>query len=379
MMCSRLLSAASARDWEASSAMRRGSFVRSSVPVLLAGVALGAPGIARAQSQSTAIAEGLFRDGRLLMDHGKIDEACDKFDASQRMQPAVGTQLNLAICREKQGRTATAWSLFAEVESVSLRAGDDVRASVAHEHGTALASQLKKVVIEVPTPPPGMVLKLDGIALPPGALGTEIPIDPGSHTLVATAPGKKTWEQANLALGPSATTVHVRVEFESATAAPPAPPPAPVTKPSEAAPSSPPPPAQGELDASSAPDYNEGRSNDTKRIVGFTIGGVGLVALGFATYYGVTALSRKNDEANYPAGSQDRHTVYEQAVGAQTAELVVGGVGLACVGVAAYLVLTSLSSGSGASPAPAAATGARIRLLPSVGTGGGGLTLTGAF
>src|SRR5580698_10680373 len=62
----------------------------------------------------------------------------------------------------------------------------------------------------------------------------------------------------------------------------------------------------------------------TKRYVGIGVGGVGLVALGFATYYGVTALSRKNDEANYPPGSPDRLTVYNQAKGAQTAELIVG-------------------------------------------------------
>jgi hypothetical protein len=357
--------------------MRLGSFVLS-VSVASGAAVCCAPGVARAQSQTTAIAEGLFREGRLLMDHGKIDEACDKFDASQRMSPAVGTQLNLAICREKQGRTATAWSLFAEVESVSLRAGDDVRAGVAHEHGTALAGQLKKVVIEVPTPPAGMVIKLDGIALPPGALGTEIPLDPGSHTLVATAPGKKKWEQANLALGPSATTVHVRVELENEAAAPAPAPTVPASAPAATKPSEPTPTAAapaGELDAASAPDYNEGRANDTKRIVGIALGGVGLVALGFATYYGVTALSRKNDEANYPAGSVDRHTVYQQASDAQTAELVVGAAGLVCVGAAAYLVLTSLPSGSG--PAPAAA--GRVHVLPSVGAGGGGLTLTGAF
>jgi hypothetical protein len=346
------------------------------------------PSVAFAQAQATpspgagagtatAIAEGLFRDGRLLLDHGNIDEACEKFDASQRMSPAVGTQLNLAICREKQGRTATAWSLFAEVESVSLRAGDETRATIAHQHGAALAGQLKKVVIEVPTPPPGMVLKLDGVALPPGALGTEIPLDPGSHALVATAPGKKTWEQANLALGPSATTVHVRVELEDVKATPPpGPTPLPTSSPAPA------PPAAAAYDPlpadapATSPASESGNPNDMKRIVGFAVGGVGIVALGFATYYGVTALSRKNDEAKYPAGSEDRLLVYDQASGAQTAELVVGGVGLVCVGVGAYLVITSLSHGSTAPP-PAAAS--RLRVLPSAGPGGGGLVLSGVF
>ncbi len=114
------------------------------------------------------------------------------------MSSAVGTRLNLALCREKQGRTATAWSLFTELEAVLVRAGDTVRATIAHQHGAALASQLKKIVIEVPTPPAGLVLKLDGVPLPTGALGTEIPLDPGNHNLVASAPGKKNWEQATI-------------------------------------------------------------------------------------------------------------------------------------------------------------------------------------
>ena len=111
------------------------------------------PGTARAQSDA-AIAEQLFRDGRALMEGGKTDEACEKFAASQRLAAGLGTQLNLALCREKQGKTATAWSLFCDVEAEASRRGDS-RASIAHDHEVALAPQLKKVVIEVPSPPPG--------------------------------------------------------------------------------------------------------------------------------------------------------------------------------------------------------------------------------
>ncbi len=94
------------------------------------------PALAHAQA---AIAEQLFRDGRELLDAGKTDEACEKFAASQRLAPAIGTQLNLATCREKQGKTATAWSLFVDVESAAQRAGDAKRARFARDHEMALA------------------------------------------------------------------------------------------------------------------------------------------------------------------------------------------------------------------------------------------------
>jgi hypothetical protein len=57
-----------------------------------------------------AAAEALFLDGRRLMDLGKIDEACAKFDASEKPSPALGTLMNLADCEEKRGRIATAWA-----------------------------------------------------------------------------------------------------------------------------------------------------------------------------------------------------------------------------------------------------------------------------
>jgi hypothetical protein len=320
---------------------------------------LASSGVARAQSEDGAIAEGLFRDGRALFEQGKYDQACEKFEASERLASAPGTRLNLALCREKQGRTASAWSLFAEVEATFSRRGDDKRAALAHEHVVALGATLKKVVIEVSTPPPGMLVKLDGVALPLGALGTEIPLDPGSHDLTATAPGKKTWQQANLNLGPSATTVHVRIDFEDAAGAPPV-----------EAPAAPlPPPPTPEASVAKEPSH----ADEIERDVGYGVGAVGIVALGFATYYGVTALTRKNDEQNYPAGSQDRLTVYNQAVGAQTAELVVGGVGVVCLGAGLFLVLSSLKHG-----APAA-TASRVYVVPSVGPGGGGMVLTARF
>ena len=132
----------------------------SAAAVLLAELA-ARPAIAQEES---AIAEQLFRDGRDLLDRGQIAQACEKFASSERLAPAIGTRLNLALCREKQGRTATAWSLYAEVEAQAQRAGDAARAQFAHDHGTALAGQLRKIVIDAASPPAGMVIKLDGTA-----------------------------------------------------------------------------------------------------------------------------------------------------------------------------------------------------------------------
>ncbi|HEX8791565.1 MAG TPA: hypothetical protein VF765_11490 [Polyangiaceae bacterium] len=176
------------------------------------------PARALAQQQDAAIAEQLFRDGRALLEAGKVDEACDKFVTSQRIAPAIGTLLNLAICRERQGKTATAWSLFADVEAQAQRAGDQARLQIAHDHEAALGGRLRKIVIDLPAPPPGTVVKLDGEALPTGALGTEIPVDPGHHDIAVSAPGKEPWEEPKLDADAGSSPVHVRVDLRDALA-----------------------------------------------------------------------------------------------------------------------------------------------------------------
>jgi hypothetical protein len=53
-----------------------------------------------------AAAEALFNQGRDLMTAGKFTEACPKFEASQQLDPGLGTMLNLAECYEKTGRSS---------------------------------------------------------------------------------------------------------------------------------------------------------------------------------------------------------------------------------------------------------------------------------
>src|SRR5262245_37563455 len=63
---------------------------------------------ASAVNLDAAAAEALFREGRQLMDSGAIAQACVKFEESLRLDPALGTMLNLAVCEERAGNTKRA-------------------------------------------------------------------------------------------------------------------------------------------------------------------------------------------------------------------------------------------------------------------------------
>src|SRR5580765_1680975 len=75
------------------------------------------------EASDKAAAEGLFDEGRRLMAEGKYDEACPKLEASQRLDPGVGTMLTRADCLEKRGKTASAWAQLREASSAAHKAG----------------------------------------------------------------------------------------------------------------------------------------------------------------------------------------------------------------------------------------------------------------
>lgn len=153
-------------------------------------VTVAAP--ARAQS---AEAEALFREGRTLLAGGDLEAACAKFEASQRLEPSVGTLLNLGDCREQLGQVASAWAAFVEAESLARRRDDEKRAREAQRRATALEPQLAYLTIDVPSDSRihGLVITRDGEVVDAGAWSTQVPVDPGEYHIEARADGYEPW------------------------------------------------------------------------------------------------------------------------------------------------------------------------------------------
>jgi len=152
---------------------------------------------ASAQSAG-AQAETLFRQGRQLLEAGKTTEACSAFAESQRLEPAVTTLINLAACREKNGQIATAWGLFLDVERQtrdSAKATDHQMHGVAVDHAKKLEPRVSKLTINVT-----QANAVDGLEVSRGTdridavmWNRALPIDGGTYTIVAKAPGSSAW------------------------------------------------------------------------------------------------------------------------------------------------------------------------------------------
>ena len=196
--------------------------------LMAAGIVVAVSPHAHAQSSNQVAAEALFREGRNLIEAGKYKEACEKLEASQRLDPASGTLLNLGVCYEKAGQTATAWAKYREAIGAARNAGQKQREQSARERATALEPNLPKLTIVVPldTEGPKPEIARDGVPLPRDLWGVTVPVDPGEHEIQATAKDRAPWStRIRLDPGGSSTvTIPVLATATSPSHSPPAPP-----------------------------------------------------------------------------------------------------------------------------------------------------------
>jgi hypothetical protein len=145
-----------------------------------------------------AQAEVLFRQGRDLTAAGKVAEACSAFEESQKLEPAVTTLLNLAGCREKLGQIATAWGLFLDAvrqtRSVSDPAAQQLH-DIAQVRAQKLEPRVSRLTINVPqrSQVDGLEITRGKERVDPGLWNRALPIDGGSYTITARAPGMNRW------------------------------------------------------------------------------------------------------------------------------------------------------------------------------------------
>ncbi len=298
--------------------------VRSSVVVF---VAL-AGSIAPAYAQSSAAAsQQLFQDGTTLLKAGKVHEACVKFGESQKLDPQLGTLLNLAVCHEREGKTATSWAEYTELAAVATKKGDQKRATYAKGKLAELEKQLARAQLDAP--PGTNELTLDGVALGQGAWSVPLPLDPGEHIITYAAPSKKRGTQRFTAVASQTTRVALPpLQDEPAVSAPAPTPEAPNA-------STAPPLAASNNAAPETPRSESKAPRSTLRTVGYGVGAIGVVGLGLGGVFGAMAFGAKSDVSKACTGSQCSQPGLDAADTARkdgtisTVSFIAGGVCLA--------------------------------------------------
>ena len=261
--------------------MKRSVPQRLATVLFVAGATL-VPGVAHAQSDSAAVAEALFQQARDLYKQEHYTDACPKFAESQRLDPKLGTLLNLAVCNQKLGKVATAWAEYTSAAVIAHRDGQKEREDFAREQIAVLEAKLPRVILQVNAPEPRLTITWDEQSMASAVLGTPLPVDPGKHRIAASAPGKKPWSQE---IKVPAEKGEVLVAIPALEAAelvipPPTPPPAPALT------TTPPPAPPLPVAPPPAPAGNEAM---IAVYTGFGIGGLGVVV---GTVTGILTLSK---------------------------------------------------------------------------------------
>jgi hypothetical protein len=169
----------------------------------------------RAQAQAggadKASAEALFNEGVALVASENYAEGCRKFEGSQALDPTLGTELRLADCYERSGKTASAWASFKHAQGVARVQNQTDREELARQRVEALEPKLAYLSLELEgAAPSGMLVERNGRPVPLASLGVAIPVDPGEQKLSASAPGYATWnETLQVAAGPSKASLRI--------------------------------------------------------------------------------------------------------------------------------------------------------------------------
>lgn len=300
---------------------------------------------ADASAEDKAAADKLFNDGLKLAKANNFAEACPKFEASQSLDPAIGTLLNLGICYERIGRYASAWSSYNSCAGMaSLK--KDPREEQARQAAQDLEPKLSMFTIEVEkgADDPALTVRRDGKTVARDLWGVAVPVDPGDHVIEASIPGHEPWKTTVKVDKPGPASVQIPKLV--------------LSKPKGVAS---PPPAAGPY----VPFWG------VQRIVAVNAVGLGFVGMGLGAGFGVDALGKTSAAKDHCFGGTplrcdaEGQSLYSGArTSALTSDigLIAGGVLLAG---GAALWLTS-PPGSGAPPKDTTKPGV-IALTPGIG------------
>ncbi len=265
-------------------------------------------------------ADALFKQGKKLSAEKRYAEACPAFEQSMKLDPAIGTQLNIGKCYEEWGLLGKALVAYRSAQKMAHDAKDDrepkIKAIIDE-----LDSNVPRLTIKLPknASSEGVVVKLDN--KPMTTFGEAMIIDPGVHTIDYTVDGEKKQKTVPVERGGD-SEVTLDIPKDRVVKAQPAE----TTKP-----------------VATEPGASPGH---TQRLGGLVLGGAGVIAIGVSSLMTLSARGQYNDAlAMYcnnakdmcdPMGLEQTHDARSTA---NTATIIfVGGAVAVAGGIALYVL-----------------------------------------
>ena len=248
-----------------------------------------------------AAARDLFKQGDELQRAGKFAEALDKFQRAEQVIQAPTNVLRVAECQAALGKLVEASESYRTVIRWTLQPGSPPAFQSAVDQAKGELAQVeprvpKLLVQATPSQVQNAQLIVDGTAMPGALIGVPVPIDPGDHKILVSAPGYSAPELTVTLRERESKTVSVELKAFGAPAA--ATPPPPVAS-GTAAP--PPPPPQYETTEPAAGEAPKPKKSTASILLGAHLGleiPSGKVPLS-ATVTNVTNATSPTDISNF--------------------------------------------------------------------------------
>jgi hypothetical protein len=265
-------------------------------------------------------ARAQFQRGIELEQAGNWSEAIQQFREVGQVRMTPQVRFHIAFCEEGLGRLVTALGGYelalAEADAVGADFRAEVETSIAK-----LRERIPKLVIQRGTNAEAALVQLDGIDLGASSVGVEVPLDPGPHTVTASAPGYEPFSTTADLREREVTNVTIDLVLS----------PEPVGPPPPIAPDQPPPPP--------APN----------RTVPYIVGGVGAASLiAGGVFFALRQTTLATLEENCPDRlrcDKSNEPAYERVKLFSVAAPVAAGIGVAGLAAATTLILLEKKPG----------------------------------
>jgi hypothetical protein len=232
---------------------------------------------AQASEAELRTARELFTAAEHDEDAGRWSDAYDKLTRVAAVKLTAGVRYHLALCQEKLEKLATALDAFRQAQKQAQ--ADDARdvLRLVGKQLEELEPRVPRLTVHVVPPVDDAVVQLDGAPIAKALVGVAIPLDPGSHTVEASAPDRAPAKATILMGERDVTSIDLQLGEPHAPAAAPATAAAPGAARASATESAP--------ASATAPESASGRHSSS--IVGpllATAGTLALVGLGVGAY-----------------------------------------------------------------------------------------------
>ncbi|MBI5532027.1 MAG: PEGA domain-containing protein [Deltaproteobacteria bacterium] len=285
-----------------------------------ASVVQGAPTAAEINA-----ARETYREGVALEAAGNWAGALAKFQSVASVKSTPRVRFHIGLCQERLGRWNEALGAYkmAISEASRDRAKDVIKEAEAAKG--MLEGRIPKLTLRRVPGAEGATITLDGVDLGSSALNTPMPVDPGTHNLIVSMPGRETQRISIEIREGESKTFDVQPPAERAqTPVPSARPVAPAVVPS------------------AAPAAEPRKSSKVVPWIVTGVGAASLVASGVFYYLRSTAISDLEDKCGVDLRcSEAERSTYDRG---RTYTLVANvslGVGIVGVGLGTVLLLTS--------------------------------------